>query len=216
MNSLAQYSTSLEYQIFLGCINDIMGMFFGNRYYSKQQWKEIVWKRAWEIERQDWIIRSSLIKSTKTINSVSDNGRLLIWWQLAGIAPKIVRQCEVMAKILCNASYLKVDCYQFRRDPVRRTYCELCNDFSIEDARHIILHCLALEGTRNELFNGITQIEEMYNVTIFHALSDVLATILGLNIANPDVEIYIKFLKLVADCVYRMYNYKLKGRNGIG
>ena len=66
-----------------GLYNEVKGMLFGNRYYSKGQWKDTVWKRAWEIERYYWNIRVSLFKSTKTINSVSDTGRLL-----AGIAPE--------------------------------------------------------------------------------------------------------------------------------
>ena len=100
-----------------GLYDEICGMFNGTRVYSKFQWKELVWKRAWDVENQDWSIRTSLFSSTKIINRVSDNGRLLIWWQLAGIAPELMRQCEVMAKIVCKASCLKIDCYQFRRDP---------------------------------------------------------------------------------------------------
>ena len=99
-------------------------MLNGIRFYRRKQWKEIVWKRAWDIDSQDWEIRSSLFRNTKTINTVSDNGRLLIWWQLADLAPEIMKQCEVMAKVVFKASNLKVDCYQFKKDPIRRTYCE--------------------------------------------------------------------------------------------
>ena len=63
--------------------------------YTKNQWNEIVWKRAWQTEAQDWDIRTSLFKTTKTLNSISDPGRLLIWWTLGDIAPDIMRQCYV-------------------------------------------------------------------------------------------------------------------------
>ena len=191
-------------------------MLHGIRLFRKNQWKEIVWRRAWEIERQDWIIRSSLFNNTKTINTVSDNGRLLIWWQLADIAPEIMKQCEVMAKVVCKASNLKVDCYQFRKDPVRRTYCELCNTFSNEDARHLLLHCPALIMLRNELFNEINRIEHENNTLVIKAGDDVLATLMGRIRPNISIEVQVQFLKLVAKCFYRMYSYVIKERSGIG
>ena len=163
------------------------------------------------------MIRLPLFKSTKTISKVSDTGRLLVWRQLADIAPDIMRQCEVMAKIVCNASDLKVDCYPFRKDPVRRIYCELCNNFSIEDAGHIFLHCPALKELRNELFIGIAQIEHESSISIIQAHGDILATLIMSRIySHVDVEIHIKFLKLVAKCFYRMYVHVIKERNGIG
>ena len=56
----------------------------------------------------------------------------------------------------------------------------------------------------------------MNNVNILYVGCDVLATILGLQDVNIDVEIYVLLLRLVADCVYRMYKYVLKERDGIG
>ena len=84
-----------------------------------------------------------------------------------------MRHCEVMSKIVCNASNLKVDCYQYKEESIRRTYCELCNNFSVEDARHIIMHCPALTGIRNELFNEISHIEQENSVTILREQGDV-------------------------------------------
>ena len=190
--------------------------FTGTRFYSKYQWKVLVWKRAWEVENQDWEFRATLFKATKTIASVSDNGRLLIWWQLAGVAPEIMKQCEVLVKLVCQASQLKSDSHQFRKDTVRRTYCELCTEFAVEDARHIILNCPALQCIRRELFYGISMIENNNNVIILDAGHDTLATILGLRNTDIDVYVYTQLLRLVADCVYRMYNFVLRGRDGIG
>ena len=75
--------------------------------------------------------------------------------EVGNIALKIMKQCETISTIVCNASYLKVDCYQFRNDPIRRIYCVLCNIFDVEDARHIILHCPALNMIRDEMFQEI-------------------------------------------------------------
>ena len=199
-----------------GLYKEMKEMLHGVRFYSINQWKVIVWKRAWEIERQDWVIRSSLFTNTKTLNTVSDNGRLLIWWQLADIAPDIMRPCEVMAKVVCKASSLKVDCYQFRKDPVRRTYCELWNNFSIEDTRHLFLHCPALSALRNDLFNNIEIIEKETSTAIIQTHGNIFATLMGRITLDIDVEVQIKFLKVVAKCFYKMYSHVIKERNGIG
>ena len=199
-----------------GLYNEVKSMILDNCYYSKGQWKQIVWNRAWGIERQDWAIRASLFRSTKTINTISDPGSLLIWWQLAGFAPAIMRQCEVMSKIVCNASNLKIDCYQFRKDPAKNTYCDLCNNFSVEDARHVIMHCPILNDLRNELFNGIRCFEHENGVIFLRERSDVLAIILGQHINGIDPMIHAAFLKHVAKCVYKMYNFVLRERSGIG
>ena len=199
-----------------GLYKVVKEMMEGVRLYSKCQWKEMVWRRAWDIERQDWQMRTSLFKATKTIKTVSDTGKLLIWWQLAGIAPEIMRQCEVMVKIVCKSSNLKVDSHIFRNDPVRRTYCELCNDFSIEDARHVILHCPLLSTYRTELFEGISLIETEYNSKIVGTNEDLLSIILGQSIVNVNIEAYTAFLKLVARSVYKMYTHITNARKGIG
>ena len=53
-------------------------------------------------------------------------------------------------------------------------------------------------------------------MTILCERSDVLAIILGQHINGIDPSIYIVFLKHVAKYVYRMYNFVLRERRGIG
>ena len=200
----------------LGLFNEMRDMMYGIRFYNKRQWKDIVWRRAWDIERQDWAMKSSLFSKTKTISSTSDNGRLLIWWQLADIAPNLMKQCEVMVKIVCRASRLKVDCYQYRKDPINRTYCELCSTFANEDARHLLLQCPALNGLRTELFDGIERIEYVYNVSLFQPKSDVFETLMGKIPSVICYESQVEFLKVIAMCFYKMYYFVLNERSGVG
>ena len=199
-----------------GLYKEMKEMLTGVRFYSKSQWKEVVWKRAWDIDNQDWEIRSSLFRNTKTLSTVSDNGRLLIWWQLADLTPEIMKQCEVMAKVVCKASNLKSDCYQFRNDTIRKTYCEMCNDFSNEDARHILLHCPALNELRHELFNDIAQIELESDSVILRTHDEILSTLLGRIQPDIGIDTEVKFLTTVAKCFFKMYLYVLKERKGVG
>ena len=61
-----------------------------------------------------------------------------------------------------------------------------------------------------------TVLNRKNGVTILRERSDVLAIILGQHINGIDPLIYIVFLKHVAKCVFRMYNYVLSERRGIG
>ena len=44
--------------------DDAMGMILGTKVFCKQQWKVKVWSNAWEIEKQDWNIRTELFTVT--------------------------------------------------------------------------------------------------------------------------------------------------------
>ena len=78
------------------------------------------------------------------------------------------------------------------------------------------MHCPTLIDLRNELFNGIYRIEQENSVIILRERSDVLAIILGQHVNGIDSSIHADFLKHVAKCVYRKYNFVLRERRGIG
>ena len=141
-----------------GLYNEVKRMLLNNHFYSKGQWKNIVWNRAWGIERQDWAIRASLFRSTKTINTISDPGRLLIWWQLAGIAPEKMRQCETMVRLICHASLLKADDCSLKRATFGARMCILCDDVAYENTRHMVTHCRYHNETRIIMLNSISEI----------------------------------------------------------
>ena len=164
-------------------------MLNGTRTYSKNMWKNILWKRAWEIEAQDWDLRSSIFGKTKLISRVSDTGEMLIW-QLGDLAPDIMRQCGVMAKLVCNAS--------FRNNPVGRTCCELCTEYANEDARHVILHCPGLNNIRRHMFEKISHIDYGENVPVLHDQVNIFERIMGKAPLNIDREVHILFLRTVA------------------
>ena len=67
--------------------------------------------KAWEIENQDWYIRTNLLKSTKYINATINVVKPLVWWQLSDISPDMMLCCETMSKLVCKASKLKRDNY---------------------------------------------------------------------------------------------------------
>ena len=112
----------------------------GTRYYSKKQWKDNVWRSAWEIEDQDCGFRTALLSSSMNLKRMSEKVYMLIWWQLGDLRPELMYQCDVMVKLICRASNLKCDNYKFK-NAVGMRYCDICQSLANENAEHIILHC---------------------------------------------------------------------------
>ena len=196
---------------------DVVGqMLQGIRIFSKWQWRDIVWSRAWELENQDWFIRTNLFISTEFISATIDNVKTLIWWQLSDVAPDMMLHCETMSKLVCKASKLKCDDYRYRNDVVNRPYCDLCQDHAIENVEHLLIHCPSLRNEREAMFDEINEIENYYGSRILNPVDSNLHTLLGKvpNNANPEMMLY--FYKAVARNVYTMYSILLRNRQGIG
>ena len=167
-------------------------MLHGTRVYSKSQWRDIVWSRAWDMENQDWYIRTNLFMTREFISATVDNVKPLIWWQLSDISPDIILHCETMSKLVCKASKLKSDDFRYRNEAVNRPYCELCPDLVIENVEHLLIHCLYLRNERDAMFNEISEIENYYGSRILTLHENNLHTLLGKipNNVNPEMMLY--------------------------
>ena len=199
-----------------GLYENVGQMLQGTRVFSKKQWRDIVWAKAWELENRDWHIRTNLFNSTEYICATVENVKPLVWWQLSDVAPDLMLQCETMSKLVCKASKLKSDDYRYRNDVVNRPYCELCHDLAIENVEHLIIHCPSLRNERDVMFNEINVIENFYDSRILLPHENNLHTILGKipNNVNPEMMLY--FYKSVARNVHLMYSTLLRNRQGIG
>ena len=191
-------------------------MLQGTRVFSKKQWRDIVWSKAWDLERQDWNFITNLFKSTEYVKATNNDIRPLVWWQLCDFSPNMTTQCETMSKLVCRASSLKCDAHQYKNDRVTRPYCDLCNEFALEDVEHIIMHCPFFEKQREDLFTEINILETFYGSSILSPPINNLHVILGKVPDGADAEMMLYFFKLVASKVHYMYTTVLKNREGIG
>ena len=144
-----------------------------------------------------------------------NNVRLLIWWQLGDHRPELMYQCEIMVKIICKASDLKCHKYRHNRE-IGGMYCDLCNDMSVENVEHIIMHCRHLQDIRDDMLKEIDNLERSTNMPILSGANDMLSTLMGNLPENASAEVVMPFLQIVAIHVYRMYRRVLMNREGIG
>ena len=98
------------------------------------------------------------------------------------------------------------DDFKYKNLPGTGKMCELCNDFEIEDARHLILRCSHYAHKRDAMFNEIYQIEDGSGYIFFDNDADMLYTILGRpnnQLTDDQLEkIWLIILKYVAT-IYR-------------
>ena len=159
-----------------GLYNEVMSLIHGIRVYSKYAWRELIWNRAWKVEDEDWNFRTRLFMSTLKAKTLMGTVNYLTWWQLSDEYPHLMRICEVMAKLVCNASCLKADDKRVKGDPTCSLFCQLFEDYSLEDSRHLIMHCAYFEENRTEMFRQLEHIDfgssvnPIYKTDVFHAL----------------------------------------------
>ena len=180
-------------------------MLYGIRTYSKKQWRYIVWNKAWEIDNQDWYYRTQFFRTTV---------KPLVWWQLGDHFPEMMLSCETMSKLICRASRLKS--YMYKNDNVNRPYCDMCNDFAVENVEHLLIHCSSLNEKRGKMLKEIEELEKYYGTKILSATSNNLPTFLGKIPENADPEMMLYFYRIVATNVHQMYLTVIKNREGIG
>ena len=199
-----------------GLSHEVNDMLMGTRYFSKEHWKSLVWTNAWALENRDWEVRASLFKITKYISSTQDTIQTLVWWQLGDRSHGIMKCCETMVKLVCRASKLKSDNFQYKNDPTKRPYCDLCQNFALEDVEHIISHCPYFENQRNDMLNQINAVELLYGTKALLSTEDKFLIMLGKIPNGAQTEMMFDIFSIIATNVHKMYMAVIKSREGVG
>ena len=206
----------LRVSIMYNLYNDVMRMINGTILFTKYEWKKAVWQAAWRIEDEDWEYRSNLYRSTMTLKRISGEVAYLIWWFIADNCPKYMRECEIMSKIVCHCSSLKVDDYRYKNMGLMVRSCTLCDRYELEDAEHIILRCPSLHDIRMEMFSDIESMENGIGNYILLNADNLFDTILGKPTKNVVLEHMCAFWIIVCQAVSRMYTTVIRAKQGIG
>ena len=197
-------------------LEQVKNMVERQHFYPKNVWRNMVWSKGWQLEDLHWRIEGVLHKSLDLLKGINPVNRYLVWWMLADKFPTLIKDCEILAKIISHASILKADDFKYKRLLGTDKMCELCNDFEIEDARHLILRCSHFEHERSAMFNEIYQIEDGSGYMFFDNDTDMLYTILGRpnNQLNDDQleKIRLIILKYVAS----IYRVNVRAKIGVG
>ena len=90
----------LNTAVTFGYVNDIKNMIYQNHIWNRTHWREKLWRRAWELENMYWCLKSRCHKSLNMVVNICTNTRYVIWWQLADKYHWLIKDCEIMVKLL--------------------------------------------------------------------------------------------------------------------
>ena len=151
-------------------------------FFPKATWRDKIWKKGWDLEDTYWRTESQLHRSLDLLSNTYPCSIYLAWWSISDKYPMLMKKCEILSKIVCHASLLRVDDFSLKDQLNTFKMFDLCDNFEIEDARHIVLHCPFFQYERDLMFNEI----QRYDAHILPALNgcnvDMLYILLGRNI----------------------------------
>ena len=124
-----------------GLVEEVKNMVLRDQQYSKQSWNRIVWSKAWQMEDAFWLVECRIHSSLDILQGMGCGNRYLTWWYISDKFPNMISGCEVMAKIVCHASLLKVDDVRFKRATIASRFCPLCDLAQEDNIRHMVMEC---------------------------------------------------------------------------
>ena len=181
-----------------GILEDIRNMARGELV-SKAKWKDLVWGKAWDIEREWWQHHYDNDRHLDLIVHTSITPSYTIWWQIADLDRSYMKYCEVMVKILCHCTNLKEDDFRYKRATINERMCALCDQAAPEDALHMIMQC-----PYHAEWRGVLQDEVSLICPNFGA-REVFYTILGKPLADVDMYNMWQIWKITCYHTARMY-----------
>ena len=83
-------------------------MVFYDHYYSKEDWKEIMWENVWSKEDEDVCILYKQSNRKKSwLFDIIEKPYYLTWWIISDNFPNLMNMCEKMYAMVCGCSLLK-------------------------------------------------------------------------------------------------------------
>ena len=141
-----------------------MNMVTNGHFYSKLQWRTLIWERAWEIEDADWNYCSIFYKSMEKINLTIGSSMSMTWWHISVIHPNLMKPCETMAKLVCGASELRSDDYRLKQATYNMKACTLCDLAAYECSEHMIMSCAHDDELRTNMIIELENSDDCLNI----------------------------------------------------
>ena len=147
-------NTSIDVGMFDVCMNTILN----GHYYSKEKWKELVWKNVWIKEDDDIDIMYKQPSGKHLLFDIIEKPYYIIWWIISDNFPRLISMCEKMAALVCGCSLLKGHDLKLKRATFWSKCCTRCTHSTIEDTKHIVMQCPYFDEARRRMYNDIDNI----------------------------------------------------------
>ena len=204
----------LNTAVTFGYVNDIKNMIYQNHIWNRTHWREKLWRRAWELEDMYGCLKSRCYKSLNMLVNICTNTSYVIWWQVADKYHWLIKDCEIMVKLLCHSSLLKLDDVRLKGLPLAAKFCSSCDYSATDDAEHMIMQCPSLQPIRTEMFVEMNQIQDYPGNVLFEPGENTFLILMGKPYLNLNAATMESIWKIAARHISNMYRWKL--RQGIG
>ena len=148
------------------------------------------------------------------LSNVCTASRYVIWWQIADKFHFLISECEIMVKILCHASLLRVDDVRLKSLPIATRLCAQCDHSAIDDANHLVMQCPGTQPMRNDLFNELKNLDGGHGKTLLESNVNIFWVLMGKPCEGIPDSSMVSIWITAARHISRMYKWKLK--QGIG
>ena len=130
------------------CLN----MALNGHFYGKKDWNRIVWSKVWALEDEEILLYTNQLAKEKLLFRIVEKPYYLTWWVISDLSREHIDKCEIMAKMICEASLLKTADTGLKNRSLASRFCEKCDLGSEETAMHIVMQCPFFEEDRRKMF----------------------------------------------------------------
>ena len=117
------------------------------------------------------------------------------------MSPDIMQSSETMSKLVCRSSKLKSDSYLYRNDRDNRPYCNMCQDFGLEDAEH----CSYFKDIRKHIFLDLCESARLHSINVFAPTENNFHLVMGKAPPGVNYDLTFEMYGKIASSVHLMY-----------
>ena len=189
-----------------GLYDICMNMIHRDQYYTKEQWKLLVWDAVWRKEDEDCDTLYTQNRTIPLVLRIMERPFYLIWWIISDRLPRSMKMCEKMTAIVTESSLLKANDLRLKNKSFWSKACVRCDLSSLEDIRHIVMQCPYFEYIRQEMFDEIEQLNCNSISNSLRSGVDILLILLGKQPADVPIESMMNMCLISGKHITRMYD----------
>ena len=153
-----------------------------------------------------WNVEARCHRSLDLLSKLSVGPEYSIWWRLSDCNHMLMKDCEVMIKLIVHASLLKDDNVRLKGSPISNRFCDLCDHAAMDHARHLIMQCPELQDHRTTTFRELAESNGGLGDEILQAAPDTLLLLLGRETVKELLSVQmVEFWSIAARHIARMY-----------
>ena len=204
----------LKASVKLGLYDTIMNMVHNNHHYTKREWKDVVLKKAWQMEDKFWLQQKRIFNIDNFLIKTLEKPRYLTWWLMSDLWPQKMGNFDDMARLVCGVSRLKADDPIYKKLPFGSRACILCQNCAEENIQHLIMQCSFHETMRKEMFDEIRKHTNVEGEQVIQNNPELLLNLLGKKHENIDMCTMTTIWMISSKYISQIYRNTLKIRVG--